>query len=114
MRKTYYPGDIVAVLNVGNHYQVYNFELAPDYEYKHNIYNSSSMIALQPSVQGQLYYVGHIDHDRGYILLTFGVGQYYTFLPSQIALYKRPIRNHIKALAQWLKYNFLINKPSVK
>lgn len=111
MRKTYYSGDIVAVLNVGNHYQVYNFELETDYEYKNSIYNSHSLKELNPSVQGQLYYVGHIEHDRGYILLKFGVGHYYTFLPSQVILYKRPIRNHIKALAQWLKYNFLINKP---
>lgn len=112
MRKTYYPGDIVAVLNVGSHCQVFNFELAADYQYKDGIYNSHSLKELKPTVQGQLYYIGHIDHDRGYILLTFGEGFYYTFTPAQIALYRRPLRNHIKALGQWIKYNFLLNKPT--
>ncbi len=108
MRKTYYPGDIVTALNVGEHYLVYNYMLKDDYQDKYSTYNQRQ---FKPSVQGQLYYVGHIDHEKGYVLLEFSPGIYFSFYPQQISLYRRPLRNHIIALVQWLRHTFYFSKP---
>lgn len=116
MRKTYYPGDIVTVLNLSEHYHVPNYFFSPNHkiELASDDYTWYSMYQLKQEIQGQLYYVRHIDHKRQLVMLAFTADVNYSFMPEQIALYRRPLLNHLKALGAWLRHTFYFSKPVIK